>query len=132
MNRKITIECKTEFIPSNTIKVYFYGQNTTEYIYIWNTRFPCEPCKQVNKQSYRCLRYGHVAKKCKCRFEKCSNWGDNELTKNTVPKKYHTVHKMVKTMKSHLNNATKEFVKIMNLWLHITWAIRRHDWKYLN
>lgn len=81
MNRRIIREEKIEYVPSNTIKIFFYGQNIPEYIYIWNARFPCEPFIRAVKQCYRCFRYGHFAKQCKNNYERCSRCGDKDHTK---------------------------------------------------
>lgn len=81
MKRRVIKDGETELVPTNSIKISFFGQSISEYIYIWNARFPCEPYVRVTRQCFRCLRFGHITKQCKSTLEKCIACGENGHTK---------------------------------------------------
>lgn len=81
MNRRVDVDGKPEFIPTNTVKIFFHGQHFPEYIYIWNARFACEPYIPATKQCFKCLRYGHLSKQCRSKEERCLTCGNNGHTK---------------------------------------------------
>lgn len=87
LNRRVQNDGEIEYIPTNTVKIFFFGQNFPEYIYIWNARFPCEPFIPATKQCYRCFRFGHLSKQCKSTNEKCFTCGDSGHTKKECKSK---------------------------------------------
>lgn len=82
LNRRINNnDGDVEYVPTNTIKIFFFGQRIPEYIYIWNARFSCEPFIPATKQCYKCFRFGHLSKQCRSTSDKCFMCGDTGHSK---------------------------------------------------
>lgn len=73
---------EVSYIPSETCKIYFEGQEIPQYIYIWKVRFQCEPYIRKLRQCLNCLRFGHISTNCKG-TETCRKCGVfNHLSNN--------------------------------------------------
>lgn len=74
--RKIVNGSKTkEWIPSNTIKVTFRGQDVPDEVTFGFSKRKVKPHVPDVVQCYKCLRFGHISKYCKQVSNNCMNCG---------------------------------------------------------
>lgn len=81
-SKRVTINNEIKFVPSETCKVFFGGQDLPKYLSIWNVRFECDPYIRKIRQCLNCLRYGHIKRNCKG-LERCMKCGvENHISVN--------------------------------------------------
>lgn len=66
----------TQLVPRQTVIVSFYGNKLPPFVYINSCRRAVEVFIGNVVQCFKCLRFGHVAKICKSKEQRCKNCGD--------------------------------------------------------
>lgn len=75
------------FVPTQTCKVFFEGQDIPQHVYLWNVRIECQPYIRKLRQCLNCLRFGHISNNCRG-VERCRSCGvENHISKNCTSEK---------------------------------------------
>ncbi|KYN13609.1 hypothetical protein ALC57_14200 [Trachymyrmex cornetzi] len=64
-NRRITINNKSEYVPSRIHRIKFAGQVLPRVVFLFKTRHEVRPFIPKSRICFKCYRAGHVAKVCK-------------------------------------------------------------------
>ncbi|KYN02858.1 hypothetical protein ALC62_06312 [Cyphomyrmex costatus] len=76
LNRKITIDNKTEYVPSRTIRIKFAGQILPKEVFLFKVKHEVRPYIPAPRICHRCYRVGHVNNSCKSN-PRCKFCGDD-------------------------------------------------------
>ncbi|KAI5693941.1 hypothetical protein M8J75_006186 [Diaphorina citri] len=69
--RTVDQEGKVIYVPSKTMKLNFAGQDIPANVFLWYSKITCEPFIQATLQCFKCMKFGHITKKCRAKFEVC-------------------------------------------------------------
>ncbi|KYN01806.1 hypothetical protein ALC62_07394, partial [Cyphomyrmex costatus] len=76
LNRKITIDNKTKYVPSRTIRIKFAGQILPKEVFLFKVKHEVRPYIPAPRICHRCYRVGHVNNSCKSN-PRCKFCGDD-------------------------------------------------------
>ncbi|KYN29798.1 hypothetical protein ALC57_00749, partial [Trachymyrmex cornetzi] len=71
LNRRMTINHETTYIPSRTLCIKFAGQQLPSDITLFNAKYTVEPYVPKIRICYLCYRVGHIGKDCKNSKSRC-------------------------------------------------------------
>ncbi|KYN10140.1 hypothetical protein ALC57_17735, partial [Trachymyrmex cornetzi] len=65
LNRRVTINGKSEYVPSKTLRIKFAGQVLPREVFLFKIRHEVRPYIPKARICFSCFRVGHIAKVCK-------------------------------------------------------------------
>uniref|UniRef100_V5I8C7 CCHC-type domain-containing protein n=1 Tax=Anoplophora glabripennis TaxID=217634 RepID=V5I8C7_ANOGL len=91
LNRKVTENNVTNFIPTGTVCFTFSGKNLPKEVAVYNLNMKIEPYISPVIQCYNCLRYGHTKMQCKGK-SRCIRCGRSHEEEGNCPFPIKCVH----------------------------------------
>lgn len=65
LNRKIIVEDKPSWVPTQTVVITFQGQTLPRKVFLFHTSLPVDPYEFPTIQCLNCCRFGHVKIQCR-------------------------------------------------------------------
>ncbi|KYN19123.1 hypothetical protein ALC57_08549 [Trachymyrmex cornetzi] len=105
LNKRITINGKTDFVPSTTVNLKFAGQSLSKHVTLYYDLHAVSPFIFRIKTCFNCYRIGHISKYCK-RNPRCRLCGQPPHGEETICERQDLSPKYINCNGDHLSTSS--------------------------